>query len=272
MAKPTPRLIFFSYGSGPWRESMENLCDLAAKYELFDEVLRFCEEDLEQDPEFWPRHEKFIKANPRGGGYWLWKSYLTQKVLNTLNENDILIYMDAGCYLWPAPQARQRLDEYLQIVKTHPAGFYGFATEYPNRGWTKMDVFKHFNKEADEEEQQKPQIMSGATIWRKCETTTKIATEWYQTMAANYSLIDDSPSTAPNHPDFKENRHDQSILTMLVHKYNATYAPTDELWDFRRNNFKRPFWAARLKNGDNLSSWYFDILKQLQAEAKTTQR
>ena len=31
----------------------------------FDEVLRFCEEDLEQDPEFWPRHQAFIKENPR---------------------------------------------------------------------------------------------------------------------------------------------------------------------------------------------------------------
>ncbi len=265
MAKPQPRLIFFSYGSGPWRASMENLCDSAIKYGIFDEVLRFCEEDLEQDPEFWPRHQAWIQANRRGGGYWLWKSYLTQKVLNSLNENDILIYMDAGCYLWPAPQARKRLDEYLQIVKNHPAGFFGFGTEYPNYIWTKQDIFDYFNTNS-EEEKQKPQIMSGATIWRKCETTMKMATEWYNIMATNYNLIDDSPSKAINHPDFKENRHDQSILTMLIHKYNAAYAPTDELWDFRRNNYARPFWAARLRDGSDLSAWYFDILRNLEKE------
>ena len=260
-----PRLLFFSYGSGPWRTSMENLCDSAMRYQIFDEVLRFCEEDLEEDPEFWPRHKEFIKANHRGGGYWLWKSYLTQKILKTLNEDDILIYMDAGCYLWPAPQARQRLNEYLDIVRTHPAGFFGFSTEYPNHKFTKQDTFLHF--QTTEEDKKKPQIMSGATIWRKTPTALKIATEWYDTMANNYNLIDDSPSKTLNPPTFEENRHDQSILTMLVHKYNAAFSPTDELWDFRRNNFTRPFWAARLRNGSNLSSFYFDILKQLEEAA-----
>lgn len=245
---------------------MENLCDSAAKYGIFDEVLRFCEEDLEQDHEFWPRHQAFIKANPRGGGYWLWKSYLTQKILHSLNENDILIYMDAGCYLWSAPQARRRLDEYLQIVRTHPAGFYGFGTEYANYNWTKGDIFNYFHATSPEE-QQKPQIMSGATIWRKCETTMKMAQSWYNIMADNYNLIDDSPSKTPNHPEFKENRHDQSILTMLVHKYSAAFSLTDELWDFRRNIYTRPFWAARLRHGSNLSAWYFDILEQLNQEA-----
>ena len=268
MVIPPKRIIFFSYGSGDrWRPSMENLCDSAVKYQEFDEVLRFCEEDLEQDPEFWPRHQAFIKENPRGGGYWLWKSYLTQKILKTLNENDILVYMDAGCYLWPSPQARRRFHEYLDIVRTHPAGFYGFGTEYPNYTYTKQDIFNHFNQHS-EEEQKKPQIMSGATIWRKCETTMKMATEWYETMATNYNLIDDSPSKATNHREFKENRHDQSILTMLIHKYNAQFSPTDELWDFRRNNYTRPFWAARLRKGDNLSPWYFDILKQQEKESK----
>jgi hypothetical protein len=262
------RIIFFSYGSGDrWRPSMENLCDSAAKYQEFDEVLRFCEEDLEQDPEFWRRHSSFIKANPRGGGYWLWKSYLTQKILKSLNENDILVYMDAGCYLWPSPQARRRFHEYLDIVRTHPTGFYGFGTEYPNYTYTKQDIFNHFNQHS-EEEKKKPQIMSGATIWRKCETTMKMATEWYETMATNYSLIDDSPSKETNHPEFKENRHDQSILTMLIHKYNSPFSPTDELWDFRRNNYTRPFWAARLRHGENLSPFYFDILKQQEEESK----
>jgi hypothetical protein len=263
MAKPQPRLIFFSYGSGPWRASMENLCDSAIKYGIFDEVLRFCEEDLQLDQDFWTKHQAWIQANRRGGGYWLWKSYLTQKILNSLNENDILIYMDAGCYLWPGPQARNRLNEYLQIVRADPVGFYGFSTEYPNCQYTKEDTFLHFN--ATQEDKQKPQIMSGATIWRATEQSRKIATEWYNTMANNYNLIDDSPSKAPNNPDFKENRHDQSILTMLIHKYNAVYAPTDELWDFRRNNYERPFWAARLRDGADLSAWYYDILRSQEA-------
>lgn len=43
-------------------------------------------------------------------------------------------------------------------------------------------------------------------------------------------LIDDSPSFAPNHPEFRENRHDQSILSTLaardgikLHPWNVKY-------------------------------------------------
>ena len=33
---------------------------------------------------------------PRGGGYWIWKSHIIKKI-NEINDNDILIYLDAGC-------------------------------------------------------------------------------------------------------------------------------------------------------------------------------
>lgn len=252
------RIIFFSYGSGSWRHSMENLCDSAIKYGIFNEVLRFCEEDIQADSEFWPKHSDFIKSHSRGGGYWLWKSYLTQKILKTLNTNDILVYLDAGCALWSHPDARKQLQNYLSIVRNDPVGFYGFSTEYPNSTYTKEDTFLHF--QIKEEDKQKPQIMSGATIWRVNPTSVQMASEWYNVMSSNYNLIDDSVSKTANSPTFQENRHDQSILTMLVHKYNALYAPTDELWDFRRNNFTRPFWAARLKNGSTLDQWYLNML------------
>lgn len=267
----TPKLVFFSYGSSErWRPSMERLCDEAAKYGEFDEVLRMAQEDLEKDPVFWDRHKEFISKNHRGAGYWLWKSYITMTLLSSLNENDILVYMDAGCALWPTKAAKQRFREYVEIVRTHSTGVFGFSTEYPNKQWSKMDIFKHFNA-TSEEDLNKPQIMSGASLWRKCETSLKMATEWYETMAANYNLIDDTPSKEPNDPLFQENRHDQSILTMIFHKYGAPHTEKDELWDFRRNNYTRPFWAARLRYGQGLHPEYLQMLENEKLQEQQEQ-
>ena len=43
--------------------------------------------------------------------------------------------------------------------------------------------------------------------------------EWLR-FAAQSSLIDDSPSKAPNYPGFREHRHDQSIFSLLSKKYD----------------------------------------------------
>jgi hypothetical protein len=40
---------------------------------------------------------KDILREQRGGGYWIWKPYIIKKHLDKINDNDILIYMDAGC-------------------------------------------------------------------------------------------------------------------------------------------------------------------------------
>ena len=34
---------------------------------------------LRADKNFWPFHGEFISSNPRGFGYWVWKSYLINK-------------------------------------------------------------------------------------------------------------------------------------------------------------------------------------------------
>ena len=39
-------------------------------------------------------------------------------------------------------------------------------------------------------------------------------------IGCNYHLIDDTPSLLENTVDFREHRHDQSIYSLLLKKYN----------------------------------------------------
>lgn len=38
-----------------------------------------------------------IWQKPRGAGYWIWKFYIIKQQLINISNNDILIYIDAGC-------------------------------------------------------------------------------------------------------------------------------------------------------------------------------
>jgi len=85
--------------------------------------------------------------------------------------------------------------------------------------WTKCDVFEKLKaghlKNVD-------QRKAGCMIIRKTNMSVEFVKMWYET-CCNYKLLDDSPSICPNDPSFKENRHDQSIFSILCGKYNIKY-------------------------------------------------
>lgn len=89
--------IFITFGNPTYHNSVKRICKEAENLDFFTKIYGFTEVDLKQDEYFWNNHGNFIENNNRGYGYWLWKSYLIQKELNRINENDILIYCDAGC-------------------------------------------------------------------------------------------------------------------------------------------------------------------------------
>jgi hypothetical protein len=71
----------------------------------------------------------------------------------------------------------------------------------------------------------------------------------------NYTLLDDTPSIKPNDLEFKEHRHDQSLLSVLLKttRPDAVVLPHDETWEIFNGNFdsaealKYPIWAKRRK-------------------------
>ena len=61
----------------------------------------------------------------------------------------------------------------------------------------------------------------GALVIRKTDNTLKYIDEWLN-MCCIYENITDSPSIEPNDAQFNEHRHDQSLLSIILHKYNIT--------------------------------------------------
>ena len=194
-------------------EAGSRLCNQATKINLFNKITFFTDTFLQNDTEFWERHSNFVIKNKKGYGYWLWKPYLIKKTIETLNDGDILLYLDSGCEI--NSNKRNEMINYFGMVKTN---YIITSFTFTEKNWNKMDLILHLNANSSEFIET-PQRQAGAQLLYVCDKTRRLVNEWYET-ACNYHLIDDSPSIAKNCDGFREHRHDQSIFSLLTKKYN----------------------------------------------------
>ncbi len=111
---------------------------------LFDEIKLYTDLSLPHEfPTFWSQHGKFIEANNRGYGYWLWKPFLILEAIKPMREGDVLLYADAGCEL--NLSARERLRCY--ICDPAPDRLL-LGTAGIIKNWIKMDAIQRVGLDA----------------------------------------------------------------------------------------------------------------------------
>jgi hypothetical protein len=239
------KINFFSFGNELYYDNLERIKNEAIDFNIFDNIFIYKNTDLKNFSDFWYKHENFISNNSRGYGYWIWKSYLTLKILENMNDNDILIYADSGSTL--NKNGLNRLYEYIELVKNNECGNISFQMQNSEKTWTKMDIFNIFDIKETDENFSSGQLIGGIFIVRKCSFVMNLINEWYNIMSNNYNLIDDSQSVSPNDYTFLENRHDQSIFSLLRKKH-GTISISDEtnrwIWKYEEYiNF--PIWRKQ---------------------------
>lgn len=245
---PSQRKWFITFGgpSHDYHNAVTRICREANEIGAFDHIIGYTEKDLMNDAAFWDKHAGFILANKRGYGYWTWKSYLTKKMLEKMNENDILVYADAGCKI--NPHGKPRLLEYFDIVNKSKFANFSFQMEHLEKTWTKMDIIDYYDANQSNIVET-GQLISGVYILRKCQHTTDLIDRWYEA-TCNYHLSDDSPSYIPNDASFSENRHDQSLFSVVRKKYGSDMSEFDETWfspNWQTSGVNYPFWAVRMR-------------------------
>ena len=208
--------VFITFGGGGqnYIDAGKRLISQADSLKLFDKSILYTDEYLKNDEEFWTLHSNFIENNKRGYGYWLWKSYIIKKTMNTLKNGDILMYLDGGCEI--NLQNKSEINNYFIFVKNDY--IINTLTGHSDRVYNKMDLVLKLNMN-DELHLNTLQQQAGALLFLICDKTRNLVNEWYD-ISCNYHLIDDSPSINKNVDDFIEHRHDQAILSLLMKKYN----------------------------------------------------
>ena len=232
-----PRNHFITFGNEIYYNSVRRICQEAKTLQFFDEIKGFTDTDLQGTP-FWNKHGQFILNNKRGYGYWIWKSYLIKEKLEKLNENDILVYCDAGCQV--NPSGVERLNEYVDMLRSNKEnyGVLSFQLKYKEEQYTKRVIFDIY------ECSKMLQNMATVVLIKKNNHSINIIQEWYS-HCENYDLINDF--TCNERPEFIENRHDQSILSVLVNKYGSIKLLDETYFTNWNDGQEYPFLAKRLK-------------------------
>ena len=210
--------LFLNYGDKKFILSRKRISLEAQNLNYFDKIITETE-DLKNDLEIIdclknPNFKKVFTAK-RGWGYWIWNPYIIYKNLQLLNDNDILVYSDSGSTIPNNKYTIDKLNEYINIVKNSDKGVLAFRNPHIESKWTKGDVFKHFNCLDNENIYNTRQFTANRIIIKKNVHSMALFKIWWET-AKNYShFFDDSKSITKNFNNFTENRHDQSVFSLI---------------------------------------------------------
>ena len=207
----THKIVAISYGDSKFARQLEFNGKSALEMAKVDEFYGYTPDDI--DPEFKKKNEDILNR-PRGNGYWLWKPYFLYRTLEEkLDYGDFLIYSDAGIlYI----DAAQKLVDFLNKKNTD---MYLHRLPHLERQYTKRTAFILLGVD-DPFYAETGQFNAAFQIYRKTKFTEYFLKEYLYYAQDKRIITDDSNEMGEeNYPEFKDHRHDQSILSLLIKKY-----------------------------------------------------
>ena len=234
-----------SYGDDIYKNSKKRLEKEALNTGWFDSVTVYGPEILDNN---FKNKFKEVLSHSKGAGYWIWKNYIIKKKLSEINDNDILIYLDAGCSI--NKKGKKRLDEYVDMLNKSDGGIISFKMSHlPEKSWTTKEIFDYFDVDMNSDIANNGQLVGGILIMKK---TAKLKNK----LDLVYKVYEDNPLLVTDYYNknqasyFVDNRHDQSIFS-IIRKIHKSIELKDETYFGERGDIRNPvnypFWATRKK-------------------------
>jgi hypothetical protein len=226
--------ILVSFATPKWYHSQNLLCDSAKKHGVTG-YIKYT--DASRNWEFTNKYSDIYKET-RGYGFWQWKPKIVLDVMEKLNEGDVVLYVDSGNIIVNNLQyIIDRCVEKEIVLFDNRDGNYEGNTHL-NGTWTKRDCFVLMDCDS-EQYYNAPQVDASYQIFKKTPRVIEFLKE-YDVYCSNENIISDLPNiTKPNLPQFKDHRHDQSILSLMAVKHNIDLLPEPSEWGNHLTN--RPY-------------------------------
>lgn len=197
------------------------------------------------DPLFCKNYHHILKEE-LGCGNYLWKPYIIQHALSTLNDGDYLIFCDSGSKFKCGSKAQIKsfLDQHQIATIDHPR---------PQYQVTKRDAYILMKLDT-KEYRHYPQRVSGFIGFKKEPNVVNFVDEWLK-YCCDIRIISDRPNECgqPNYEGFVRNHHEQTVLSLLCKKYKI---PAYGHW---AQMVKRHYF---LKNQDRPGKSFNQLLKK----------
>ena len=157
-----------------------------------------------------------------------------------------MIYLDSGCTI--NTNVSKRLKEYLDMIKTNDSKILSFQMRFVENEWTTKEILDSFGVERNGWIAASGQIMATVLIMQKCDGVIKIFKDCLDKIRKDPLMITDYYNSSQM-PGFRENRHDQSFLSVTRKIHGSVIIP-DETWSQNWDELRKrgiPFLATRLR-------------------------
>ena len=231
-------LIAFATGDR-WTRSIQSLFS-TAQLGGFDGVIEYNDFTVKDKI-----IEVYSDIPSRGYGYWQWKSIILLDAMSKVDEGDIVAYIDSGNnIIHPLEYVFDKCNENGIVLfdnrDSHPTG-----DTHKNIEWTKRDCFVLMDCDT-EMYHRAPQVDAAYQFYKKTPKVMEFLEE-YAKYSKDKRVISDLPNTTGNnYPEFRDHRHDQSILSLLAVKHNIELLPEPSEFGNRVNKpYPQLFWHHR---------------------------
>ncbi len=206
--------ILINYTNDAYKKSQKLNSKTGMEVGNFDRVIEYSPKDI--DEKFYKKNKHILKQL-RGGGYWLWKPYIILKTLmrKDIKHGDFIFYADSGSYFI------NKIDYLIDLSKKYNQDIMGFSNKkgHLEKVWTKRDAFILMNTDS-KKYYNTPQRGAGSMLFKKSPKSISFIKD-YLNYAQDERIITDIPSQlGKNYSGFVQNRHDQSIFSLLYKKNN----------------------------------------------------
>lgn len=245
---------FITYANRTFEIAKQRLLQEAKEFGEFTTIQGYGPDDLSD--EFKTKHENILLLPPRGGGYWIWRSEILKDAISKIEEGDYLVYLDAGCKL--NPLGKKRFFEYIELLSKSEYGVLSFQMSggpgagnlAPEKKWTIKEIFDYFKIEPDSDIGNSGQYLGGVLILKKNKHLKDYLERFSKCIDEQALLCTDIYNSKNQATYFKENRHEQSITSILRKIMGSVVIEGDETWlpPFGKGlSLEYPFWATRQK-------------------------
>lgn len=197
-------IVVVNYANKPYKKAQKYCTRSAYKYGA-DRVFEYSPENIDVD--FFEANKKVLTQR-RGGGYWLWKPYIIYDALKKINYGDYLLYVDSGSYFI------SDLNAIIRCMEANENDIISFSLPFLEKQWTKMEVLEYMGCKNSSKVIDSCQRIATFIFMKKSDRTIEFM-EKYLYIAQQDTLITDQLDPRIQDDLFIENRHDQSIFSVL---------------------------------------------------------
>ncbi len=247
-----------SFGSPDLKRSISRFYKQGKDLNFYDEIYVYSINDFKKNYKDKILNIIKVKKEKYGYGYSYWKPLLIKQILELINEDDVIHYVDLGCHL--NQNGLDRLKFYFSKLLKEEKGILAFQYD-PLKGYeennfnfpkideyrySKADLLDYFNVLENKEITHSKQYWAGSIFLRKNNFTLKFIDQWIDVFEKRFDLVDHTPSKISNFNNFEQNRSDQSVYSLLcklnkieslsAYECEWFYYEGKRYWEHTKNN------------------------------------